>query len=96
MLTQIGGRGHGHQPAGSGRLPRRTTRRPSPAALLKYAEDMVNRLNERAFRDALATANRFVDLGDGGPQPDSETATLAAYRDATRAASTPAETRPRR
>jgi capsular polysaccharide transport system permease protein len=49
-------------------------------ALLKYAEDMVNRLNERAYRDALATSNKFVDSALSGLK-DTETA-LTAYRDA--------------
>jgi capsular polysaccharide transport system permease protein len=31
-------------------------------ALLSYAEMIVNRMNDRAYQDALTTANRFVDL----------------------------------
>ena len=50
-------------------------------ALLKYAEDMVNRLNERAYRDALATCNTFVDAALSRLK-DTETA-LTAYRDTT-------------
>ena len=50
-------------------------------ALLGYAEAMVNRLNARAYRDALETANGFVDLAMRGVLESERR--LADYRGAT-------------
>lgn len=50
------------------------------SALLTYAEDMVNRLNQRAYKDALALSNIFVDQAMTGLK-DAEAA-LSTYRDA--------------
>lgn len=49
-------------------------------ALLALAEEMVNRLNERAYRDALATSNRTVDAAMTALR--GAEAALTAYRDA--------------
>jgi len=51
------------------------------AALIGYAEAMVNKLNERAYRDALDTANRFVEIA--AKELDAAELNLKNHRDLT-------------
>ncbi len=48
--------------------------------MLKYAEDLVNKMNQRTYDDNLAAANRFV--ADARKQFDDVEAELKAYRNA--------------
>lgn len=49
-------------------------------AMLGYAETLVNAMNERAYKDGLTTADRFVD--EAKKQLDSTEAALQAFRNA--------------